>query len=624
MALIQLADVMMSFGADPVLRGVSLGLHPNQRVGLIGANGSGKTTLLRILAGSLQPEAGRVEFSRRIQPGFLEQEPDLSAGGNVHDAGLAAFDELLDMERRMREVEHQIAVAAATERHNLLSRLGRLQERFERAGGYECENRTGAALMGLGFTRDDFTRPVSVLSGGERSRLALARLLLREPDLLLLDEPTNHLDIGGIEWIENFLAKRFRGAAVLVSHDRTFLDQTVTRILELNRGRLTDYPGNYSAYVRLREHRRLEQQREHDKQQEFIRKQEAFIRRHHAGQRGREARGRQTRLDRIERVEAPAQDKRMSVRFEPGRESGEVCLRAEGLSMRFGDRILFRDLGFEVHRGDRVGVIGPNGSGKTTLLRILLGDMDPDEGLLERGHHLAFGYLDQQAGGLSSDRTVLEEVWERRRRMNEVDVRGVLGRFLFTGDEAVEKRMCDLSGGERTRVALACLMVDQPNVLVMDEPTNHLDIAARVALESALHEYAGTLVVVSHDRYFLNRVVSKLIVLGDDGGRFVHGNYEDYERLRRSRVPEEKRALPVAAPPPAPKQRRRPRLSKNRLARIENEIAELEREKTALEAELARPELYADSARVQRLPRRYQEVAARLEALYTEWAGQDG
>ena len=620
MALVQITDVRLSLGSVQVLDGVSLGIEPGERVGLVGANGSGKTSLLRVIAGAVEPESGRVDRGRRIRIGFTEQEPQFPPQANVHDAALAAFADLIEMERRMREVEHEIAAADGHSRTALLGRLGELQTQFEHAGGYERENRAAAVLMGLGYARDEFSRPVSVLSGGERSRLAMAQLLLLDRDLLLLDEPTNHLDIDGIEWLEGFLAKTYRGAVLLVSHDRTFLDRTVSRIVEIARGQLAVYPGNCSKYLHLKEQQELEQQRRYEAQQEFIRKEEDFVRRYHAGQRGREARGRQKRLNRLARVEAPTWQKKISMAFEPSRPSGEVCLRAEGISKRFGENPLFDRLDFEIERGERVGIVGPNGSGKTTLLRVLLGRDQPDEGSVTQGRNVLFGYLEQHPSEQASQRTVLDEVWERNRRMDEVEVRGLLGRFLFSGDDAVGKRMCDLSGGERARVALACLIVDRPNVLVLDEPTNHLDIASRVALESALEEYPGALLVVTHDRSLLNRIAQKLIVLSDGGGRVIHGNYEQYERLKARETRDAETLAPAATPPCVEARRKpRPRVSKNRLAQMEKKISRLEQEKEELEADLARPELYTDPQKARDVPHRYRELCAELDALYHRW-----
>ena len=645
MALVTLNEVRMMFSGRRVLDAASLSLHEGETVGLIGANGSGKTTLLRIIAGAAQPDSGRVDRRKGLRIGFMEQEPDLRPEMSLHDAALGAFAELLETERRMRELEREIADSPppadssspagvaelrragsqADPRHDLLRQLGALQARFEHAGGYEHESRTEAALMGLGFTRDEFARPVSVLSGGERTRLALARLLLREADLLLLDEPTNHLDLAGIEWLETYLQKKFRGAALIVSHDRLFLDRTVKKILDLDAGRVTEYPGNYTQYAGQKELHRLEQTRKYQEQRAFIEKEEDFIRRYHAAQRGREARGRQKRLDRVERIAAPAHHRKIAVRFQPRRESGETCVRVEALSKRFGERALFRGLDLEVARGERVAIIGPNGSGKTTLLRILLGEAEPDGGTLYVGHKVHFGYLPQEPTGLNSEQTVLEAVWARDRKQDEVAVRSLLGRFLFSGDDAVGKRLCDLSGGERTRVALACLMVDRPNALVLDEPTNHLDIASREALEAALETYGGTLIMVSHDRYFINRLAQKLLVLDGAGGapKLVLGNYETYERARQ-----EAAALAQSA---APRQKKSPRLpseasakegrplSKNRLAGLEADIARMEAEKNRLEEELAKPELYSDPVKARETPQQYEKVCRELEALYREW-----
>ena len=543
---------------------------------------------------------------------------------SLHDAALGAFADLLETERRMRALEHEMAGVEAPRRHDLLRQLGTLQTQFEHAGGYEHESRTEAALMGLGFTSDEFTRPVSVLSGGERTRLVLARLLLREADLLLLDEPTNHLDLAGIEWLETYLQKKFRGAALIVSHDRLFLDRTVKKILDLDAGRVKEYPGNYTQYAAQKELHRLEQTRQYQEQRAFIEKEEDFIRRYHAAQRGREARGRQKRLDRIERIAAPTHHRKIAVRFQPGRESGETCVRAEGLSKRFGERTLFRGLDLEVARGERLAVIGPNGSGKTTLLKILLGETESDGGSLYIGHNVRFGCLEQEPSGLNSDQTVLEAVWARDRKQDEVAVRGILGRFLFSGDDAVGKRLRDLSGGERTRVALACLMVDRPNALALDEPTNHLDIASREALEAALENYSGTLIMVSHDRYFINRLAQKLLVLDGSGGapELILGNYETYERRRQEAASLAQSAAPKQKKPSFAKASEgkgsRP-LSKNRLARLEGDISRLEAEKNRLEEELARPELYSDPVKARETPKQYEKVCRDLEALYREW-----
>ena len=536
MALVTLNDVSMAFPGRRVLDAASLSLQEGEAVGLIGANGSGKTTILRIIAGALAAGLGRASNAgRACASASWNRNPTCAPTRACTMPRFRPSPTSWRWKRRMREIERALADADSDRRKELLRQLGGLQSRFEHAGGYERESRASAVLMGLGFNREEFTRPVSVLSGGERTRLALARLLLREADLLLLDEPTNHLDLAGIEWLETYLQKKFRGAALIVSHDRLFLDRTVRKVLDLEGGRVTEYPGNYSQYAQLKELRRLEHQRKYQEQRVFIEKEEDFIRRYHAAQRGREARGRQKRLDRLERIAAPIHTRKISVRFDPTPGAGETCIRAEAISKSFGEQALFRNLSLEIYRGERVGIIGPNGAGKTTLLKVFLGLEAPDAGTVQLGHNVRFGRLEQEPSGLTSGRTVLEEIWQRNRKQDEVEVRSLLGRFLFSDDEAVGKRLCDLSGGERTRVALACLMVDRPNALALDEPTNHLDIPSRVALEAALDGYSGTLLIVSHDRYLLNRLVRKLLVLDGAGGtpKLIHGNYETYERQRQ-------------------------------------------------------------------------------------------
>ena len=629
MALVQLNDIAVSFGGRKVLDRESFSLYERERCGLVGANGSGKTTLLRVIAGMLEADSGLVARKRHLRIGFLEQEPDLPADANVHEAALSAFADLLRMEKHMRRIEHEIAVADGTRRADLLRQLGTLQSRFEHAGGYQRESRTAAVLMGMGLKKPDFTKPVSVLSGGERSRLALARLLLREADLLLLDEPTNHLDLDGIEWLEDFLSRKFRGAALVVSHDRVFLDRAVTRILDVARGRVSGYPGNYSKYAALKAHGQLAQQREHDKQRRFIEHEEEFIRRYHAGQRSKEARGRRRRLERLERVEPVRHDKHIALRFQPRRESSELCFRVEDLSKSYERYKLIEGLSFEVYRGERVGIVGPNGSGKTTLLKMLLGRESPDSGAVEVGHNVAFGYVEQHPADTASEETVLDEVWNRNRRLDEVEVRSVLGRFLLGGDDDVAKKLRDLSGGERTRVSLACLMIERPNVLVLDEPTNHLDIPSRIALESALEAYEGTLIIASHDRYFLNKTVRRIILIDGERSRVICGNFEYYEALRQreraggaGRVNGSGREAVQKPTPKRPAKPRR-RTSKNQLARMEEQLSQLEKEKESLEAELAKPEVYADPQRARELPKRYQRICRDLETLYGEWLGHE-
>jgi len=616
--LLNAVNVNKTYGAQVVLRGVSFELHSGQRVGVVGANGTGKTTLLRILAAMETPDSGEVSRARGLRLGYLEQEPALDPGLSVYQAALAAFDDLRGLEQRLRDLEREIAEAGGARRASLTRAHGDLLERFERSGGYDHESRVRATLAGVGFAPGALNRPVEKLSGGERSRVALARLLLRDPDALLLDEPTNHLDLAGVEWLEQFLL-RYRGGAVIVSHDRWFLDRVATSIVELAGAAAESFPGNYSRYVEIRAARRLERMRAFEKQQDFIAREEDFIRRYGAGQRAKEARGRQTRLNRVERLERPPEERSVRIRFHVERPSGEICFRVRGLGHGFGGRRLFEKLSFDLNQGDRMGIVGPNGCGKSTLIKILMGHFAPAEGDVRQGHNLRIGYYDQFQGGLDPNRSALDEVWEAKRGLNEVEVRDLLALCRVSGDDAL-KRVADLSGGEKGRVALAKLIVQAPNILVLDEPTHHLDIPSREALEEALAQYDGTILVVSHDRFFLNRATSRTLVFEPPAVRVIEGPYEMYERLRARQEAPAAPAPPAAAPRPAkPAPPKRPAISKNRFAQLEARIIELEEEMAAIDAKLLQPETYANGAKAREMTERRKRVEAELAELNAQW-----
>ena len=527
MSLVRLDQVTKSYDPYLILDEVSLSIEHGDRIGLIGKNGTGKTTLIEIIAGVIEDFKGSIGYAKRLQIGYLSQEPNLEADCSLRQEMLKVFQERRDLEDEMLLLSERMAEDA-----NLLNKYAQLQEQHERMGGYDYEYQTNRTLGGLGFPDSDLNLRIGVLSGGQKSRAALAKLLLEDPDLLLLDEPTNHLDIKAIEWLENFLNTEYQGAVIIVSHDRYFLDRVVRKTVELRNHKLKGYSGNYTKYLEIRRTESLAQEREYKKQQRYIAHEEDFIRRNMAGQRTREAQGRQKLLDRLERVEKPeTADKTIKLRFTPDVRGGNDILQCRDLGKRYGDKQIFEDLNLEVYRQDVVGVIGPNGVGKTTLFRMILGDELPTSGALKIGHNLHFGYYDQELAGLNCDTTIIDEIWALRPTQKQGEVRSFLGRFLFSNDE-VFKWIGDLSGGEQSRVMLAKLLLENANVLLLDEPTNHLDIPSREVLEEALAEYPATIFMISHDRYFLNKLVNKLLVFENGTAKLFIGTYAEYEVAR--------------------------------------------------------------------------------------------
>ncbi len=530
MSLVRLNHITKSYAPYLILDDVSAAIERGDRIGLIGKNGSGKTTLTEIIAGIIQVFEGSVFTSKGLQIGYLSQEPNLDPTFTLRQEILKVFrkqqsleDEMLQLSERM---EHE-------ENPALIDEYAKIQERHERMGGYDYEHQISRTLGGLGFDANDFHLETRVLSGGQKSRAALAKLLLENPDLLLLDEPTNHLDLKAIEWLENFLNSEYNGAFLIVSHDRFLLDRVVGKIWELDDHRIKVYRGNYTKHLETKRLNILEQERSYAKQQRFIAHEEEFIQRNIAGQRTREAQGRRTLLNRIERLEKPDHNRRsMSIQFTPDERGGNDILQCRELGIRYGDKTVFQDLDLEVYRRDVVGIVGPNGAGKTTLFRLILGGLEPTDGEIEIGANLSFGYYDQELKSLNLGNDVIDEIWELRPKHTQEEIRSFLGRFLFSGDE-VFKQIRHLSGGEQSRVMLAKLLLENANVLLLDEPTNHLDIPSREALERALSEYPATTFIISHDRYLLNKLSTKLLIFEDGTANLCIGTYAEYENYLR-------------------------------------------------------------------------------------------
>ena len=549
MSLIHLEHVTKLYDPDLVLDDISVSIAPGDRIGLIGRNGTGKTTLVKIIGGMLLDFKGRVTSAKGLRIGYLSQEAEFEHDCTLRQEMLKVFDERRALEDEMLLLAEEME---SRDDASLLAQYARLQEKHERLGGYDYESQINRILGGLGFSELDFNLPLRVLSGGQKSRAMLAKLLLEMPDLLLFDEPTNHLDINGIQWLENYLNTEYEGAVLVVSHDRYFLDKVIRKVWELEARCIKIYRGNYSKYVETREVERLVGERAFKKQQAFIAHEEEFIRLNIAGQRTREARGRRTKLARLERVEKPKPDApTFNLNFTPETRGGNDILRCQNVGKQFGEKVVFTGLTCEVFRRDVIGIIGANGTGKTTLFRMILGDESPTQGELWVGETLKLGYYTQELEGLNLDNEIIDEIASLRPRWTLGELRSFLARFLFIGDE-VFKRVGDLSGGEQSRVLLAKLLLENANVLLLDEPTNHLDIPAREALESALAEYPATLFIISHDRYLLNALATKLLIFENGTASLFEGTYAEYESRQQQSVAVEEENAEVS-PQPRPK-----------------------------------------------------------------------
>jgi ATP-binding cassette subfamily F protein 3 len=615
MTLLRIEHLSKTFAGVPVLHDLAWQIEAGRHIGLIGTNGSGKSTLFNLISGGLTADSGTIERARGLRLGYLTQEMTVEGERTLYEEVREAFRPLLDMQDEMTRLEACMAQQMGTPA--ALQRYGTLLEEFTARQGYAMAARVEATLLGLGFRTVDLHTPVQHLSGGQKNMGALARVLLQEPDLLLLDEPSNHLDIAATEWLEGML-REYRGTVVVISHDRYFLDRVVDEIVEIDQQHLQRYVGNYSAYVTTKAARLEQQHKAYELQQADIRRQEEFIRRNMAGQNTKQAQSRQKALARLERIDKPSVDTdRMQLRFATQqRESHEVIVGRQ-LWKAYGDRQVLRGLACTVYRGEKVGLMGANGAGKSTLLRLLMGYETPDRGTLRLGSNVTVAYYDQEMRTLNPQSSILDEVWQVEPLKTIGEMRSYLGRFLFSGEE-VFQTIGTLSGGERSRVALAKLMLSPANLLVLDEPTNHLDIPAREVLEEALVAYPGTLLVVSHDRYFLNRIISRLLYLRDGTCTSYLGNYTDYQAYI---------AIQPVAPQPAPGVKKavqptpspRPRVVRRRKpSTIEQDISRIEAELATLQATIAAHD-NADWQGLTALSTQQGTLTQRLERLMEEW-----
>jgi ATP-binding cassette subfamily F protein 3 len=634
--LFRLTDIAKSYGAQEVLRAVTFQINPGEHVGLVGRNGAGKTTILRLITGAETPDQGEVDRLRGMRYGVLAQHVDFSGSDTVMDAALAVFEKLHALEARMRELEHAMSEAAGEELDRVMHEYSEAQQTFEHEDGFTIHARAEAVLLGLGFGKADFTKRAESLSGGEKNRLGLARLLLLEPDILLLDEPTNHLDVDAVEWLEEFLSN-YRSAYLIISHDRFFLDHTVKRVLDLENGRVESYKGNYSDYLVEKEERREQQQRAYEQQQEMIARTEEFIRRNLAGQKTKQAKSRRNLLQRMERLESTTDLDTVNFKLKPTARTGDQVLILDKLAIGFSTQTLARNLSFTLRRGERLGIIGGNGTGKTTLLRTLLGERKPIEGDFRWGTGVNIGYYDQRLQTVDERNTVIEELRTvAASTIPDGELRGFLGRFLFSGDD-VFKPVSALSGGEKGRLALAKLIYSRVNVLLLDEPTNHLDIASCEALEDALNEFDGTIVTVSHDRYFLDRIATQILFFGEKGVEYFDGGYSEFYGSHHRAIAEAQAQIAETqrveravrkTEAPKPSKTNKSRQKGPTAAEIEAEIHSAESEIGELTSLLSTEEVARDKNRLFELSEKYQVLEERLAELYANWeaalAAEDG
>ncbi len=625
MAILTVTGLTVSFGEETVLENITFEMQKGEHVGLVGVNGSGKTTLFKALTGEYAPDAGAAVFAKDCTPGYMEQHVCRDFEKTAFEEVMTVFAPLIEMEGELEELARAISrTHNEKELTALIERQTELNDRFVDGGGLTCRSRARSALLGLGFSEEQIGNTVGVLSGGQKAKLQLAKMLLGGANLLLLDEPTNHLDIQSVEWLEDFL-KNYPHAYVVISHDRYFLDKVTSRTLELQGTHLESYKGNYTRYLALKEEKRLAMQRVYESTKREIKRIEGIIEQQRRWNQERNyvtIASKQKSIDRLEAtLEKPEEDPD-SIRFQfhASRRSGDDVLTAQGLSLDFGSGPLFENVDVEIKRGEKIFLIGPNGCGKTSLFKILLGQYHPNQGEVRLGVGVDLGYYEQSQLSLNDKKTVIDEIWDLHPQMTQTEIRSALAIFLFKGED-VFKPVGALSGGERARVLLLKLMLSRANFLLLDEPTNHLDIGSCEALEEALSGYDGTLFVVSHDRYLINRLADKVYALTPNGAHLYLGNYDSYLEKREAKAAmEEKKAAPR---PNLYKQRKERdaqlRRKKAALRRLEAEIEETDRAIAALESSLEDPEIAADYEAVAQKSGEIAQLQEKAEGLLLEW-----
>lgn len=631
--VVSIQNVSKSFSAGPVLKDISFQVNEGDKLAIIGNNGTGKSTLLKIIVGEEHEDSGEIVLGKNVTLGYLAQYQSDNLSGKIYDIVLSAREDLLAMEKNLRNMEMKMCDIDINEMDHFMDIYHKKSKEFEDLGGLTFRSEVNGVLKGLGFSEEDFEKDLNTLSGGQKTRVAMGRLLIQKPSVLLLDEPINHLDLNSIQWLENYLAQ-YEGAVIIVAHDRYFLDRVVNRVVDLSQHKAVCYKGNYSDYAKQKEERDKTLMHQYEKQEKFIEHQEAVIDKLKQFNREKSIKRAESRikvLDKIERMDAPALDSRkMNLTLEPDIRSGNDVLQVSNISKSFDDITLFENLNFEIHRGERVAILGDNGTGKTTILKLITGRKDKDAGMITLGANVTIGYYDQEQQELDENKTLFEEMQDAYPQLNDTRIRNVLAAFLFTGDEVFQP-IKTLSGGERGRVSLAKLMLSGANLLILDEPTNHLDMESKEILEQALSGYTGTLLYVSHDRYFIQKTATRILELSDHCLTEYQGDYEYY--LKRKEELKEKSSLTDSGAAneeqlsdngktdwavQKEEARRIQKLEREKDA-IEKEIADLENEIAEIDVEYSKDEVAHNSSKLNELTAKQNELKDRLEQCYEKW-----
>lgn len=630
MIIAQAQDLEQRFGGNTIFSNISFSVPDNARIGLVGPNGAGKTTLLKIMTGQQEPTSGQFTINKGFKVGYIAQENALDEDKTIWDEMLTVFDNLIEKNKRITKMQEQIAEHPEDE--DLLKRYDQLAYDFEQEGGFTYQAEIKSILNGFNFKENTWQKVIGTLSGGEKTRLAFVKLLLQKPPVLLLDEPTNYLDLDTLDWLEAFL-KNYQGAIITVSHDQYFLDHLANQIFELNFGKLTTFKGNYSQYVKERELMNNQQEAAYEKQQEKIKKEEEFIQKNLVrASTTKRAQSRRKALDKMERIKPPKHKQKVRINFTSDRPSGKEVLIAKDLTIGYPDKTMVSDIDFQVNKNDRVAIIGPNGIGKSTLLKTIMKKIEPKDGSIKYGASLDIGYYDQELQSLDPSKTVLDTIWDRHKTMPEKDVRSILASFLFTAED-IDKTVGQLSGGQKARLTLTVLSLEKDNFLLMDEPTNHLDIEAKEVLEQALNTYDGTLLFVSHDRYFINELANKIISVRDGHAKIYNGNYSYYldEKAKQAAAIQEAEAEQTESTTSANQnkgklsyQEQKARDSQKRkleraVSEAEARIEKLEAEEQEIQTEMANPDIAASFEKLGPLQEKLSAVQEQLDQANTDW-----